>query len=81
MKTGVEVVSEIPDPEAKDEIQQIKLCISTSSAKGIWKRDATLLDLSRLFDQVDELWEEEENLRYSTCPERCGCCSNKVKEK
>lgn len=57
MKTSVEAVSEIPDPEAKDEIQQIKLCVSTSSASGTCKRDATLLDLSRLFDQVGELWE------------------------
>lgn len=41
----------------KDEIQQMKLCVSTSSANGIWKRDASLLDLRRLSDQVDELWE------------------------
>lgn len=57
MKTSVEAVSEIPDPEAKDEIQQTKLCLSTSSANGTLKRDATLLDLSRLSEQTDELCE------------------------
>lgn len=57
IKTSVEAVFEIPDPQAKDETQQIKLCVSTSSTNGIWKRDATLLHLSRLPDQVDELWE------------------------
>lgn len=70
MKTSVEAVSEIPDPEAKYEIQQTKLCVSTSSANGILKRDATLLDLSRLSHQIDKRVKEEENLRYSTCPEK-----------
>lgn len=60
MKTSVEAVFEIPDPEAEDEIQQIKLCVSTSSTNGIWKRDVTLLELSRLSDQG----KEEESLRY-----------------
>lgn len=56
MKTSVEAVSEIPDPEAKDEIQQIKLCVY-QLCNRIWKRDAALLDLRSLSDQVDELWE------------------------
>lgn len=41
----------------KNEIQQTELCVSISSANGIWRRDAALLDLSRMSDQVDEPWE------------------------
>lgn len=61
MKTSVEAVSEIPDPEAKDEIQQIKLCVPTSSV-GIWRRAAALLNLSRLSDQAGEGRGESEAL-------------------